>query len=501
MNASQESLLERLLSFEFDEPDAKLTFARRLARENGWSASYAKRVISEYKRFLFLAVAAGHVVTPSEQVDQAWHLHLTYTRSYWDYLCPEVLEQPLHHGPTKGGSEEQTKYKDLYQQTLDSYERLLGQKPPSDIWSPTEQRFGEDLQHVTVNTAQYWIIPKLRWPRMPSGSTPLFAVGLVGLPLALPLGVTTWNPLNLTGPEFLAFYGALMIVAALLALTTRLVALPQSNEFAYEKPVHLDPYEVACLVAGPHRAVQAAFAAMVQAGSLQLVTEETKAWGIFPKSSSKIHQGKPLSNKAPLLEQALFHAAAVPVDSIAPLTSAGMPVAKNMNDSLVEKGLVQSGSPSTRAVVASLMMAAPLLIGLPKIALGLSRERPVVLLVIACVLTAVAALVFLFARSRHSARGRAVLDSLRAKLSPAQLTESAATAFSPTELAMAIGLFGAGWLAAGPLAKVHAMLPQTCGGGDYSCGGGYGGSGCGGGGCGGGGGGCGGGGCGGCGGG
>ena len=59
---------------------AALPFAERLARENGWSRSHAERVVGEYKRFCFLAATAGHTVTPSDAVDQAWHLHLTYSR-------------------------------------------------------------------------------------------------------------------------------------------------------------------------------------------------------------------------------------------------------------------------------------------------------------------------------------------------------------------------------------------------------------------------------------
>src|SRR5262249_2834448 len=140
------------------------------------------------------------------------------------------------------------------------------------------------------------------------------------------------------------------------------------------------------------------------------------------KTATLIHQGKPLPRGAPPLERALFECAVVPA-SISGLTVAGLPVAKDINKSLVERGLLQSGPPSFRAVIASLMMAAPLLIGLPKIFVGLSRERPIVILVIACVVTGLATIAFLFARSRHSASGRAVLDSLRAKLSPAQLTE------------------------------------------------------------------------------
>src|SRR5438309_235996 len=70
--------------------DTALSFAARLARENGWSASYAARVIDEYKCFCFLAVTGDQEVTPSDAVDQAWHLHLTYSRDYWERFCPPI---------------------------------------------------------------------------------------------------------------------------------------------------------------------------------------------------------------------------------------------------------------------------------------------------------------------------------------------------------------------------------------------------------------------------
>lgn len=73
------SLYERICEFELDEPGVELTFGSRLARANGWSEQFANRVIDEYKKFAFLAVAAGHPVCPSDEVDEAWHLHLTYT--------------------------------------------------------------------------------------------------------------------------------------------------------------------------------------------------------------------------------------------------------------------------------------------------------------------------------------------------------------------------------------------------------------------------------------
>jgi len=144
-----------------DDPEAKLPFSRRLARENGWSRYFACRVIEEYKRFCYLALVAGHPVTPSEDVDQAWHLHLLYTRSYWGDYCVEVLGQPLHHGPTRGGSEEQTKFRDWYTATLESYECVFFSSPPPDIWPPAEVRFAPSAFR-RVDTVSSWIVPKPR---------------------------------------------------------------------------------------------------------------------------------------------------------------------------------------------------------------------------------------------------------------------------------------------------------------------------------------------------
>jgi hypothetical protein len=131
--------------------DAALSFAQRLARENGWSAEHAGRVIGEYKRFCFLAVTVSHPVTPSDAVDQAWHLHLTYSRDYWERFCPEVLGRPLHHGPTAGGAAEQTLYFEQYAYTLKSYEAVFGEVAPTDLWPKASQRLNDDPRASRVH--------------------------------------------------------------------------------------------------------------------------------------------------------------------------------------------------------------------------------------------------------------------------------------------------------------------------------------------------------------
>ena len=103
MTPLENQLWDKIVDFEFDEPGTVLTFNARLARENGWNNSYTGRVIEEYKKFIFLCCISPTQVTPSDPVDQAWHLHLTYTKSYWTNLCRGTLGMEIHHNPTKGG--------------------------------------------------------------------------------------------------------------------------------------------------------------------------------------------------------------------------------------------------------------------------------------------------------------------------------------------------------------------------------------------------------------
>ena len=74
MNREQTTLYDAIMSFPLDDPGGPATFVARLARENGWTRAFAERVVTEYRRFVFLAVAGGHFASPSDAVDQAWHL-------------------------------------------------------------------------------------------------------------------------------------------------------------------------------------------------------------------------------------------------------------------------------------------------------------------------------------------------------------------------------------------------------------------------------------------
>jgi hypothetical protein len=158
MVLSNPSLHDALMTFELAPSEAPLSFTRRLAGENGWTSAMADRVVHEYRRFVYLCAVAGRPMTPSDAVDQAWHLHLTYTRSYWAELCERLLKRPLHHEPTRGGAGERERFRTQYEDTLATYEREFDQAPPADIWPDSATRFA--ARYARINLREHWVIRK-----------------------------------------------------------------------------------------------------------------------------------------------------------------------------------------------------------------------------------------------------------------------------------------------------------------------------------------------------
>jgi hypothetical protein len=167
------TLWQAIAQMRIEPAGAKRTFGSRLAEENGWSRAFAAKVDAEYRRFLYLAATAGRDVTPSDAVDQAWHLHLGYSRHYWDVLCGQVLGRPLHHGPSAGGGAEARRYRAQYADTLALYAETFGAPPPADIWPDPTTRFSGRWRRVDAE--QVLVVPRRA-----------LRAGL-GLGLALPL--------------------------------------------------------------------------------------------------------------------------------------------------------------------------------------------------------------------------------------------------------------------------------------------------------------------------
>jgi hypothetical protein len=210
----QQELYLRLQNYCFDAPGGAVTFAAKLACEQGWSVAKSERVLGEYRRFLFLAMAAGHPVSPSRAVDLAWHQHLLDTRSYWQEFCPRVLGQPLHHTPSRGSEEERQRMWERYRRTLASYRACFGEAPPADLWPAAESPAAVPPAAVPLAAA----------PRPPRRVPNQWGILLASLVLALVLGGCKAGyqnfPFSLNGADFLLLYlvvagGALVAVLAM----------------------------------------------------------------------------------------------------------------------------------------------------------------------------------------------------------------------------------------------------------------------------------------------
>ena len=195
------ALLRRLEEFNIDDSESSFPFSAKLAHEQNWTKSFTARAIEEYKRFCYLAVTAGHPVSPSEVVDEVWHLHLTYSYNYWKVFCPEVLQMPFHHHPSKGGGAERSKFDEWSAKTEQSYRVAFSEEPPSVIWQSEFQK-----REVDSNKS-YQISKALVRNFAQVGALATGVLVLVGCAES-----AVGNPLEMRGPEFLAFYFWLFVI-------------------------------------------------------------------------------------------------------------------------------------------------------------------------------------------------------------------------------------------------------------------------------------------------
>lgn len=123
-----------LLKMVIVPPAAATDFVGKLASEHDWTRDRAQRAYDEYVRFLLMAWISPDMVVPSHDVDQAWHLHLTHSRHYWDVLCGTILQRPFHHEPSLGGESEDARHGDAYSRTLSLYAYVFDEEAPTDVW-------------------------------------------------------------------------------------------------------------------------------------------------------------------------------------------------------------------------------------------------------------------------------------------------------------------------------------------------------------------------------
>lgn len=468
----RDALLQRILAFDFDSGEAAAyPFAHKLARQTGWSADYAQRAILEYKRYMFLAVTQGRHVCPSEPVDKVWHLHLTYTRSYWQELCKGVLGTDVHHEPSRGGGSEDAKHWAMYEATLDAYRAAFGEEPPADIWPPAEVRFPGML----VSPAP---VPGPRHIALAA----LVASGLLAVAAG---GFGSSDPFALEGIRFLGVLVPAMLAAVVIGRMIR-AYLSSGAATGRSKPVELDWADAAYLAGGPPRLMLATIAHLIAHRAARV-----------DEAGGAIVAGKNAAGMTSPLERAVIEQLPIAPQNLEPgaLSQAlELRVAQAFEpriQQLTRQSMLVTEETASRARRwgAAPMAVVLAVLAMPRLVMGIERHKPVFWLGLAIIAGIVYCLIQM-SKMRHrpaSSYGTAALKQLRE-----QIYGRPSTA---TTIGLAVGLAGTAALAdvgMDELARLRTFIPKQTSdagsgsGSDGASGGGDGGSGCGG--CGGGGG-------------
>lgn len=482
------ALWERVAAHPFENDGIALDFTRRLARTLGWPLDETRALVEEYRRFCFLAVVGDiGAVTPSEEVDEVWHLHLAYTRDYWDRWCGEALGRRLHHDPTAGGPAEQARYRAQYAATLALYERWFGPPPPA-FWPGTARRFAAKPRFRLVDRHRRSLPRLRRW----TGAAALgAAVVLASTPARGAPFLPDWdwaaiNPFDLGGEAFLALYSALMIGTAMVTWLLRDMARTTDRRPDLRD---LGDVEIGYLVGGSKRAADTLYIALALHGAASF-------------GSSGITIVGPMHGLPPQFEA--YRAALVGTHShgrFLSIVASSEAYGAMLERLRTRKVLLDRGRRRRLSLATWLPAGLLLLFGFAKVVVGVSRGKPVGFLCLAMLATSIA-VVAMRRRERFLTREAIVsLEALRQKRSRAlraPLPEEVAFAFAMRGDIALEGTAHAAYLQ--PLrgqrgGQGSGGCGSTVAFGGESAGGSHGGSGCGGG-DGGGGGGCGG--CGGC---
>lgn len=275
------------------------------------------------------------------------------------------------------------------------------------------------------------------------------------------------NVLDWNGPEFLVLWCGLVLMACVASAVFKRMARGTPNDEAFGSK--LDPYEIAYLQGGAPQVVNAALASLVQAEVLKTQDDRKLA------RVGELHDG------AHRVERLVYEAVALRGGrDIKEIRADAVGACEWVGERLERLGLVAGAM--RRMCVATPIVALflpALLLGLAKLGVGLSRGRPVGLLVLGELF---ALLLFKWALSglSRTASGDRVVAELRDREVALEATlRSDPTHMKPRDVALAVALFGVGAMTAPAFADLNVVL-QPPAGSSGSCSSGCG-SGCGGG--------------------
>lgn len=468
---SNRALWQRLRDYQFggDNPQA---FLDRIAHAGQTSRYTAIEALEEYRRFCFLAVAAGHEVTPSEAIDKVWHAHMTDTRDYWMRFCPLVLKRDLHHAPSLGGQSEDARHQQQYRDTLESYRNFFAE-PPAAFWPPPHP---PSRKPPRPGEARVRLLTP--WAAAPVSFGVRFWAWSVALAVICALCVSvqgTLNVLNWRGGAFLAFFIPAIVWAFIAgSAIKRIMRGPNRRNGASSE----DVVELGFLAGGEERAADVAIVELMRRDVLTLDYSGTPRAAAEQRDQIWLRIN---AANAARLPPSLRVAADIAVrdQNLGGTLKSLIRAYSHMAESLRRKGWLLSDQAEWRMRwMGSLPMLALTCLGVMKIAIGTMRDKPIGFLVVLTFLAAILTVGRLVRAQPRTRAGDWALHDASQNLAGAEVAQRAA-------LMGTIGLIGTDCSEYHTLRTPVSSSSSSDSGSGGSSGDGGGGGGCGGGGCGG----------------
>jgi uncharacterized protein (TIGR04222 family) len=250
------ALWNKIQLFSLDDEKATISFSRKLQHAQNWSPAFTKTAIEEYRKFILLCCISEKGAAPSHTVDEVWHLHLTYTESYWINFCRNTLCRDVHHYPSAGGEQEDRVHQVWYQETLQLYRSVFGYDAPVAIWPPPAL-VSEVLEE-----------PSFHWTARETASITVLLV------LPFLVSAMAWHtviPFNLKGPEFLIFFPVYGVAVIAVYSVHRYWVNRKIEEITRTHfSSDANAFQVANFLYGKHRAMQAVIVDLLKRNLLEL---------------------------------------------------------------------------------------------------------------------------------------------------------------------------------------------------------------------------------------
>jgi hypothetical protein len=136
-------------SNNYNKNITNLSFLIDQLRKYNWNTQYTNEVLDEYEKFLYLRSKNSNV-SPSNDVDVVWHVHILNTKHYRNY-CNTNFGQFIDHDPQDAF--DQNKRQGRLVNTITDYTKKFG-IPNAQIWPPNH------APHIELKTT---VPKKLIW--------------------------------------------------------------------------------------------------------------------------------------------------------------------------------------------------------------------------------------------------------------------------------------------------------------------------------------------------